>query len=55
MREICGTCTYNRYDNDGSGVRQSGGFYCGNENSECCGCPTFYDDSCEDWSEKDNE
>lgn len=27
-------------------------FYCRNEHSECCGCPMFYDECCEDWEEE---
>lgn len=53
-RECCGTCRWNRHDNDGNGVRQKGGFYCGNEESMNCGCPTFYDDACDDYEEKDD-
>jgi len=54
-RECCGTCRFNKYDTDGSGVRQIGGFYCTNEESENCGCPTFYDEGCEDWEAKDED
>lgn len=52
--ECCGTCKWNKYDPDGSGVRQKGGFYCSNEQSMDCGCPTFYDDGCDDWEDKDD-
>lgn len=51
--ECCGTCKWNMYDPDGSGMRNGAGFYCGNENSENCGVPTFYDDECEEWEEKE--
>ena len=53
MEKVCGNCKWNRYDWDGSGVRNQGGFYCGNEESENCGVPTFYDDTCEEWEEKE--
>ena len=52
MVEICGTCKWNKFDFDGSGVRQKGGFYCANEESVNCGCPIFYDDACDDWEAK---
>ena len=53
-KEVCGTCRHNCYDRDGSGMRQRSGFYCGNERSENCGCPTLYGDSCEDWEGKES-
>jgi len=28
-------------------------FYCGNEDSDEYGVPTFYDDTCEEWEEKE--
>lgn len=31
----------------------SDGFYCGNEESENYGASTFYDDSCNEWEEKE--
>lgn len=52
--ECCGTCKWNKYDPDGSGIRQKGGFYCSNEQSMDCGCPTFYDDGCDEWEDKDD-
>lgn len=45
MDLVCGTCEHNRKDDLG--------WYCGNKNSENYGCHTFYDDSCEDWEEKE--
>lgn len=45
-KQVCGNCSHNEYN------RAEEEFYCGNERSECFGCPTFYDDSCEDWEEK---
>lgn len=52
-REVCGTCNHNKHDNDGSGIRQRGGYYCGNERSEYYACPTAYSDTCDDWEEKE--
>ena len=52
MKECCGNCKYNKYAPDGNGVR-NGKFYCGNEESSEYGVPTFYDDSCDDWEEKE--
>lgn len=53
MREICGTCKYNKrnYSNpQGMGYIE---FCCGKEDSEEYGVPTFYDDTCDDWEEKE--
>ena len=51
---FCRDCKWNKYSFDGDGVRQSGGFYCANEESVNCGCPTFCDDTCDDWEAKDD-
>lgn len=45
MKEVCGACRYNRYCGSE--------FCCGNEDSDNYGAPTFYDDSCEEWEEKE--
>ena len=42
-----GDCIYNRRDWD----RIDSRYYCGNEASEYYGCPTAYDDGCEDGEE----
>lgn len=47
VREVCGTCRWNRYDRD------SGDFYCGCDRSENEGASTFYDDRCDEWEEKE--
>ena len=52
-KEVCGTCKHNKYDTDGSGIRNGATFYCGNEDSDNCGVPTFYDDTCDDWEGKE--
>lgn len=42
----CGNCRFNTYsDNE---------WCCGNEESENYGVPTMYDDSCDDYMEKDD-
>lgn len=46
-QEVCGTCKYNRRD------RQTGEFYCGNESGDNYAVPTFYDDTCDEWEEKE--
>lgn len=53
MNKCCGNCKYNKYTPDGRNGSMNGKFYCGNEDSEEYGVPTFYDDSCDDFEEKD--
>ena len=53
LREICGECKYNKIDfskPQNSGYAE---FCCGNEESDNYGVPTMYDDSCEDFEEKE--
>ena len=52
MKECCGNCKYNKYAPEGKGMR-NGKFYCDNEDSLEYGTPTFYDDSCDDFEEKE--
>lgn len=52
VKECCGNCKYNKYSPDGKGMR-NGKFYCDNEVSFEYGTPTFYDDVCEDFEEKE--
>ena len=47
MKEVCGTCKYNKYNS----YEQS--YYCGNEDSDYYGIDTAYDDECEEWEDKD--
>ena len=49
----CGTCKHNTPEYEG-GTRKVKDFYCDNEESEYYGLPTTYDDSCEDWEEKED-
>lgn len=47
-REICGECKYNKY----STTEKE--FYCSNTDSDNYGIPTMYDDSCDDFKERDD-
>lgn len=53
MRECCGNCKYNKRDFSKPQNRGYAEFCCGNENSEFYGVPTSYDDSCDDYEEKE--
>ena len=48
MSKVCGNCAYNSYDRE---LRE---FYCGNTDSDSCGSPTAYDDSCADFESKED-
>ena len=53
-RGICGECKYNKRDfskPQNSGYAE---FCCCNEDSDCYGIQTMYDDSCDDFEEKDD-
>lgn len=59
-QKVCSTCKWNRYDKenrkyilDKNAKRHLGYFFCGNENSDYAGAPTLYDDTCEDWEERE--
>lgn len=45
--EVCGECKHNKYD------LWDDAFFCTNERSENCGCPTFYNDTCDEYEEKE--
>lgn len=49
---VCGECGCNRPMLKRNKLI---GFYCGNKDSDCYGCPTTYDDSCEEWREKKHD
>ena len=51
MTEVCGNCKYNKrvFKGRWSGTE----FQCGNEDSVFHGCPTAYDDTCEDYEPKE--
>jgi hypothetical protein len=51
MKEVCGNCKYNKRDfSKPQGYIE---FCCGNENSEEYGIPTFFDDTCDAWEDKE--
>lgn len=53
MKECCGNCKYNKRDfskPQNSGYAE---FCCGNEDSSEYGVPTFFDDTCDDFEEKE--
>lgn len=50
MKEVCGNCKYNKRVLD---VHCNAEFCCGNEDSDNYAVPTFYDDTCDDWEEKE--
>jgi hypothetical protein len=53
MKECCGNCKHNKRDfskPQGEGYID---FTCDNEESTEYGAPTFYDDVCDDWEEKE--
>ena len=54
MREICGECKYNKRDFSKPQNSDYEEFCCGNKDSDNYGIPTMYDDSCEDFEEKDD-
>lgn len=45
---ICGECKHIKKD-----YEDRREFYCSNENSDCYGCRTTYNESCEDYEEKE--
>ena len=47
MREICGECKYSKFS------AAENEFCCCNTDSDNYGSPTMYDDSCEDFEEKE--
>lgn len=53
MRECCGTCNFNKRDFSKPQNEGYAEFCCGNEDSDNYGVPTMYDDTCEDWEEKE--
>lgn len=54
MREVCGNCKHNKRDFSKPQNENYSSFCCGNEDSENYGVPTFYDDVCDDFEEKDD-
>lgn len=52
MKKECRNCKFNKYSPDGDGIRNHK-WYCGNEYSENYGVPTFWDETCDDFEEKE--
>lgn len=48
MVGICGTCVYNRFDDE---YPMSGAFYCANRDGDYYGDYTEYDDGCDEWED----
>ena len=53
MKECCGTCKSNKRDFSNPQKKGYAEFCCGNEESDNYSVPTFYDDYCEDYEEKE--
>lgn len=51
MKEVCGTCKYNK--RDFSKPKGYAEFCCGNEDGENYAYPTMYSDTCDDWEENE--
>lgn len=51
MKKCCGNCGWNCCEAVGGRFK----FYCGNEESEMAGTPTDFEDTCDEWKEKDND
>lgn len=51
MNKCCGNCGWNCCESVGGRLE----FYCGNEESEMAGSLTDFEDTCDEWKEKDNE
>lgn len=46
-KKCCGTCKYNCYD------YSPNQYYCGNAQSEMAGALTDYNDTCDEWADKE--
>ena len=55
MREVCGNCKHNKRDFSKPQDDAYSDFCCGNEDSGNYGVPTFWDDTCDDFEEKESE
>lgn len=54
MKECCGTCKFNKRDFSKPQNRGYAEFCCENEEGDNYGVPTYYDDVCDDWRDKDD-
>ena len=50
---ICGDCKYHKHIYTWADDHPQGGWVCVNERSDHAGCYTDYEDTCEDWEDKD--
>ena len=48
MDKICGNCEYNQYDTEADD------YVCACEDSEAYGISTFYEDTCDNFEERDD-
>ena len=53
MHEVCGECKYNERDFSKPQNSDYEEFCCGNKDSDNYGLLTMYDDSCDDFEEKE--
>lgn len=53
MKEECGTCRWNKRDFSKPQGKGYSEFCCGNGESEYYGVPTMFDDTCDEWEEKE--
>jgi hypothetical protein len=53
VKEVCGNCKYNKRDFSKPQNAGYAEYCCGNENSEEYGVLTFYDDTCDEWEERE--
>ena len=53
MKQCCGTCKFNKRYFSKPQNKGYAEFCCGNEDSDEYGVPTFYDDTCDAYEEKE--
>ena len=53
MDNVCGNCKYNKRDFSKPQNEGYAEFCCGNADSEYYAVPTMYDDTCDEWEEKE--
>ena len=53
MKEYCGNCKWNKRDFSKPQNNGYAEFCCGNEESDEYGVPTFFDDVCDEFEEKE--
>lgn len=50
MKEVCGTCRWNKRTTNGHCNAE---WSCNNEDSDNYAVPTFWDETCDDWEAKE--